>query len=97
MCDFLRDFCGRLSGQRGIEAGDGRAEVFGREVGVAHHHRQRRVPEQVLHLLERSAALDRPGREGVPQIMKVEIVQLGALDGSNPGRPIVIPPAAEED
>jgi hypothetical protein len=27
--------------------------MFRREVGVAHHHRQRRVPKQILHLHER--------------------------------------------
>ena len=36
------------------------------------------MAQQVLHLLERCAPLDGPGREGVPQVVEVEVDQLRA-------------------
>jgi hypothetical protein len=38
------------------------------------------VTEQVLHFLECRAPLDRPRREGVPQIVEVEVRQFRSLD-----------------
>jgi hypothetical protein len=40
MCDSLCDSCGGLNWQGRIKAGNSGTEMFGREVGIAHHHRQ---------------------------------------------------------
>ena len=71
--------------------------MLGREVPVAEGHSQRVVTKQILHFLEARTPLDRPGREGVAQIVKVEARQLRALDGVLPGRTEAVPAPGPED
>ena len=97
MCDSLCDLYSGLSGQGRIEAGNRSAEMFRREVGVAHHHRQRRVPKQILHLLQCRSPLDGPGRERMPQVVVVKVDQLGPSDGGLEGGTEVIPTPGAED
>jgi hypothetical protein len=52
--------------------------MLGRQVPVAEGHGERVMAQQALHLLERCAPLDGPGREGVPQVVEVEVDQLRA-------------------
>ena len=54
------------------------------EVRVPHHHSQGRVPKQVLEFRQGRPALDRPGREGVAQVVEVQPIQLGGLQGPLP-------------
>ena len=54
------------------------------------------MSEQVLHLLERSAPLDGPGREGVAQVVKAEVLQLGTRYGALEGVPVGVPVTAED-
>jgi signal transduction histidine kinase len=54
------------------------------------------VSDQVLHLVERSASLDGPGREGVAQVVKAEVLQLGTRYGALEGVPVGVPVTAED-
>ena len=54
------------------------------------------MSDQVLHLLERGAALDGPGCEGVAQVVKAEVLQLGTRYGALEGVPVCVPVTAED-
>src|SRR2546428_386501 len=52
--------------------------MLGRQGAGGGGHGERVMAQQVLHLLERCAPLDGAGREGVPQVVEVEVDQLRA-------------------
>src|SRR5271157_4511803 len=73
MCQFLNCVeCSRIVAR--IQDLDTRSKAFGVMVGIAHRHSNALVAEQFFHLVKVDTILYQPRCEGVPKVMKLEVI-----------------------
>src|SRR5262245_43978599 len=66
-------------------------------MGVAQRHGERGMPEEILDLDERPAALHPPGGVGVPQIVELEVLDPRHTQRALPCAPVTVPPTCPAD
>jgi hypothetical protein len=62
------------------------------EMGITKGHGRRGMPQEIAHCGERNSPHNEPGREGMVEVMKVEIGQSCGLAGSIKAMPHIAPP-----